>query len=143
MHFIERFYNEGQENERPYVIQQMRRVNIGDRLTDNRTEPDGYRFHDVFHLAYVAHLGQSPVIRALLKQKRKSDPRLDELGSSIGMPSSTRTRGRRRTEAARLVQKSGAWNLGHSSPEASEPMPSPPWSTVYRFIRFFASQAVS
>jgi hypothetical protein len=53
----------------------------------------------------------------LLKQKRKSDPRLDELGSSIGMPSSTRTRGRRRTEAARLVQKSGAWNLGHSSPE--------------------------
>lgn len=78
VHFIERFYDEGQENERPYVIQQMRRVNIGDRLTDNRTEPDGYRFHDVFHLAYVAHLGWSPVIRALLKLKRKSDPRLDE-----------------------------------------------------------------
>ena len=37
MHFIERFYNEGQENERPYVIQQMRRVNIGDRLTDNES----------------------------------------------------------------------------------------------------------
>jgi NTP pyrophosphatase (non-canonical NTP hydrolase) len=78
VHFIERVYNEGQENERPYVIQQMRRVNIGDRLTDNRTEPDGYRFHDVFHLAYVAHLGWSPVIRALLKLKRKSDPKLDE-----------------------------------------------------------------
>jgi NTP pyrophosphatase (non-canonical NTP hydrolase) len=78
VHFIERFYNEGQESERPYVIQQMRRVNIGDRLTDNRAEPDGYRFHDVFHLAYVAHLGWSPVIRALLKIKRKSDPKLDE-----------------------------------------------------------------
>lgn len=78
VHFIERFYNEGQENERPYVIQQLRKVNIGDRLTDNRTEPDGYRFHDVFHLAYVAHLGWSPVIRALLKLKRKSDPKLDE-----------------------------------------------------------------
>lgn len=78
VHFIERVYNEGQENERPYVIQQMRKVNIGDRLTDNRTEPDGYRFHDVFHLAYVAHLGWSPVIRALLKLKRKSDPKLDE-----------------------------------------------------------------
>ena len=25
----------------PYVVQQMNRVNIGDRLTDNRTEPDG------------------------------------------------------------------------------------------------------
>ncbi|MCA7894477.1 nucleoside triphosphate pyrophosphohydrolase family protein [Burkholderia cepacia] len=78
VHFIERLYNEGQENERPYVIQQVRGVNIGDRLTDNRTEPDGYRFHDVFHLAYVAHLGWSPVIRALLKLKRKSDPKLDE-----------------------------------------------------------------
>lgn len=78
MHFIERLANAGRENERPYVIQQMRGVNIGDRLTDNRTEPDGYRFHDVFHLAYVAHLGWSPVIRSLLKLKRKSDPRLDE-----------------------------------------------------------------
>lgn len=76
--FIERFYNEGQENERPYVIQQIHNVNIGDRLTDNRTEPDGYRFHDVFHLAYIAHLGWSPVIRSLLKRKRKSDPKLDE-----------------------------------------------------------------
>lgn len=76
--FIERFYNEGQDNERPYVIQQIRNVNIGDRLTDNRTEPDGYRFHDVFHLAYVAHLGWSPVIRSLLKLKRKSNPKLDE-----------------------------------------------------------------
>lgn len=78
VHFIQRFYNEGQDSERPYVIQQMRQVNIGDRLTDNRSEPDGYRFHDVFHLAYVAHLGWSPVIRALLKLKRKSDPKLDE-----------------------------------------------------------------
>lgn len=78
VHFIQRFYNEGQDSERPYVIQQIRHVNIGDRLTDNRSEPDGYRFHDVFHLAYVAHLGWSPVIRALLKLKRKSDHKLDE-----------------------------------------------------------------
>ncbi|MCK4136117.1 hypothetical protein DOT66_13205 [Ralstonia pseudosolanacearum] len=61
----------------PYVIQQMKGVNIGDRLTDNRTEPDGYRFHDVFHLAYIAHLGWSPVIRGLLKLKRKSNPQVD------------------------------------------------------------------
>lgn len=61
----------------PYVIQQMKGVNIGDRLTDNRTEPDGYRFHDVFHLAYIAHLGWSPVIRGLLKLKRKSNPQID------------------------------------------------------------------
>lgn len=63
---------------KPYVVQQLRGVNIGDRLTDNRTESDGYRFHDVFHLAYLVHLGWSPVIRALLKLKRKSDPDIDE-----------------------------------------------------------------
>jgi NTP pyrophosphatase (non-canonical NTP hydrolase) len=63
---------------KPYVVQQLRGVNIGDRLTDNRTESDGYRFHDVFHLAYLVHLGWSPVIRALLKLKRKSDPDVDE-----------------------------------------------------------------
>jgi len=74
MRFIERQTAAG----KPYVIQQLNGVNIGDRLTDNRTHPDGYRFHDVFHLAYMAHLGWSPVIRALLKLKRKSDPDLDE-----------------------------------------------------------------
>lgn len=52
---------------------------IGDDLTDNADDPDGYRFHDVFHLAYVAVLGWSPVIRKLLKRKRKSDPQVDEV----------------------------------------------------------------
>ncbi|MFT5032555.1 MAG: NTP pyrophosphatase (non-canonical NTP hydrolase) [Bacteroidia bacterium] len=52
---------------------------IGDDLTDNADDPDGYRFHDVFHLAYVAVLGWSPVIRKLMKRKRKSDPNLDEV----------------------------------------------------------------
>ena len=61
-----------------FVIQRISGVNIGSRLTDNRTSPDGYRFHDVFHLAYMAHLGWSPVTRALLKYKRKSDTNKDE-----------------------------------------------------------------
>jgi NTP pyrophosphatase (non-canonical NTP hydrolase) len=61
-----------------YVLQQCRGVNIGDRLTDNRVEQDDYRFHDVFHLAYAAILGWSPVLRALLKVKRKSNPAIDE-----------------------------------------------------------------
>lgn len=39
---------------------------------------DDYRFHDVFHLAYAAILGWSPVLRALLKVKRKSNPKIDE-----------------------------------------------------------------
>lgn len=61
-----------------YVLQQCRGINIGDRLTDNRIEQDDYRFHDVFHLAYAAILGWSPVLRALLKVKRKSKPEIDE-----------------------------------------------------------------
>ena len=61
-----------------YVIQQCEGINIGNRLTDNRVEQDDYRFHDVFHLAYAAILGWSPVIRALFKVKRKSCPKIDE-----------------------------------------------------------------
>lgn len=54
-------------------------LNFGDRLTDNiEGEDDGYRFHDVFHFAYAVHLGWSPVVRALLKTKRKSHEPKDE-----------------------------------------------------------------
>jgi NTP pyrophosphatase (non-canonical NTP hydrolase) len=51
---------------------------IGDRLTDASSIDDGYRFHDVFHLSYAVFLGWSPVTRALLTRKRRSDPRVDE-----------------------------------------------------------------
>lgn len=47
-------------------------------LTDAAEEPDGYRFHDVFHLSYAALLGWSPVTRKLLDRKRRSDPAVDE-----------------------------------------------------------------
>jgi NTP pyrophosphatase (non-canonical NTP hydrolase) len=57
-------------------------VFIGDPLTDNIRDPDGYRFHDVFHLAHAAILHWSPVFRALIKQKRKSKPEVDEAQDS-------------------------------------------------------------
>lgn len=60
-----------------YVFQRSNGVSVGDRLTDNAITPDDYRFHDVFHYAHVAVLGWSPVIRALLRLKRKSDPALE------------------------------------------------------------------
>ena len=53
-------------------------VFIGDPLTDNIRDPDGYRFHDAFHFSYAAVLHWSPVVRALIKQKRKSRPEYDE-----------------------------------------------------------------
>jgi NTP pyrophosphatase (non-canonical NTP hydrolase) len=52
---------------------------LGDSLTDNAYEDDGYRFHDVFHFAHLAVLGWSPVIRKLMKLKRKSDKTVDEV----------------------------------------------------------------
>lgn len=57
---------------------QWKGVFIGDPLTDNIADSDGYRFHDVFHFAYAAVLHWSPVTRALIKHKRKSDPSYDE-----------------------------------------------------------------
>lgn len=62
-----------------YVFQQCNGVNTGGRLTDNALEPDDYRFHDVFHYAYAAVLTWSPVTRSLLRLKRKSKPRVDEV----------------------------------------------------------------
>ncbi|MCO6364377.1 nucleoside triphosphate pyrophosphohydrolase family protein [Paracoccus sp. 08] len=61
-----------------YVFQTCHGLNIGDRLTDNAMTPDDYRFHDVFHYAYVAVLGWSPVTRSLFRLKRKSQPTIDE-----------------------------------------------------------------
>ncbi|HEY9829242.1 MAG TPA: nucleoside triphosphate pyrophosphohydrolase family protein [Stenomitos sp.] len=57
---------------------QMNGVFIGDPLTDNIADRDGYRFHDVFHFANAAILHWSPVMRALIRHKRKSDPKFDE-----------------------------------------------------------------
>jgi NTP pyrophosphatase (non-canonical NTP hydrolase) len=54
-------------------------VALGAELTDNAYDPDGYRFHDIFHFAYAAVLGWSPISRALLRRKRKSRPLLDEV----------------------------------------------------------------
>lgn len=71
-------FDERADGQRPVVVQSIKGVFVGDRLSDNNDQPDGYRYHDVFHLAYVAHLGWSPVIRSLLKRKRKSIPSVDE-----------------------------------------------------------------
>lgn len=60
------------------VILRCNGINFGDRLSDNIEDPDGYRFHDIFHFAYAVHLGWSPVIRALTRTKRKSNAKIDE-----------------------------------------------------------------
>ncbi len=52
---------------------------LGDELSDNAYEDDGYRYHDVVHLAHWAVLGWSPVVRKLLRKKRKSIASVDEV----------------------------------------------------------------
>lgn len=54
-------------------------VACGNELGDNAYDEDGYRWHDCFHLSGLAVLGWSPVFRALLKRKRKSEPRVDDV----------------------------------------------------------------
>lgn len=66
-----------QKNGQSYL--QWNGVFIGEPLTDNALESDGYRFHDVFHFAHAAILHWSPIFRALIKQKRKSNPQFDEV----------------------------------------------------------------
>jgi NTP pyrophosphatase (non-canonical NTP hydrolase) len=51
----------------------------GAKLNDNSYVSDGYRFHDIFHMTCATLLGWSPVIRALMKRKRKSDKETDEV----------------------------------------------------------------
>ena len=68
-----------EEGGQQHVRASVNGAQFGDVLTDNSYRPDGYRFHDVFHLAYAAVLEWSPITRALLSRKRRSRPELDEV----------------------------------------------------------------
>lgn len=54
-------------------------MQLGDRIDDNSRVDDHYRFHDVIHLSFMAHLNWSPVMRSLLKRKRKNNPSDDRI----------------------------------------------------------------
>lgn len=58
-------------------------VRVGDRqfgepLTDAAPVSDGYRFHDILHLAFATFLAWSPVTRRNVGRKRRSDAYVDE-----------------------------------------------------------------
>jgi len=52
---------------------------FGDDLSDNAYYRDGYGYHDVIHLAFVAVLGWSPLVRKMLGAKRKDDEQVDQV----------------------------------------------------------------
>ncbi|HYN50737.1 MAG TPA: nucleoside triphosphate pyrophosphohydrolase family protein [Thermoleophilaceae bacterium] len=67
------------EDGKPRIVFSVDGKQIGNELKDNAYFDDGYRFHDVIHLAHVAMLGWSPVVRGLMRRKRKSDPEVDDV----------------------------------------------------------------
>ena len=67
------------EEESGIAITTIDGAKYGDPLTDNRYDDDGYRFHDICHLSYASILGWSPTMRALMRRKRKSAPKVDEV----------------------------------------------------------------
>jgi NTP pyrophosphatase (non-canonical NTP hydrolase) len=67
------------EGRRKVVLLDEHGERKGDPLTDNAYKSDGYRFHDVLHLAHAAVLGWSPVARKLLGLKRKANKKVDEV----------------------------------------------------------------
>jgi NTP pyrophosphatase (non-canonical NTP hydrolase) len=61
------------------VVTDERGEPVGNPLSDNAFEGDGYRFHDAYHFTFAAMLGWSPVTRRNFKRKRKSNPAVDEV----------------------------------------------------------------
>ena len=51
---------------------------LGDTLTDNSRRADSYRYHDAVHLGFMAVLGWSPIMRTLLRVRRRSNATVNE-----------------------------------------------------------------
>lgn len=83
--FAERFprkfsihFSEETVKNRLKAVMRIENEPLGDPLTDNTEIEDDYRFHDAFHLAFLVEMGWSPVLRALMGLKRRSNARVDE-----------------------------------------------------------------
>jgi NTP pyrophosphatase (non-canonical NTP hydrolase) len=77
--FVAEFKEELGGDGKSVVSVKVNGIEFGDKVRDNAYSDDYYRFHDIFHLSYVAVLGWSPVCRKLLNCKRRSDSNRDEV----------------------------------------------------------------
>ncbi|PWB80638.1 MAG: hypothetical protein C3F11_17405 [Methylocystaceae bacterium] len=74
------FIDEGDARSNMFWVEDGRTVRkLGATLTDNDHDGDGYRFHDVMHIAFAVHLGWSPNLRAFMGLKRRSSAATDEV----------------------------------------------------------------
>ena len=78
-HFRVRFEETTEAGRKVVVLSDATGDDVGNRLKDNAYDDDGYLFHDAMHLAHLAVLGWSPVFRALLEKKRRSNRMTDEV----------------------------------------------------------------
>lgn len=73
------FVDQGDRRSKMYWVQDGREITkLGATLTDNDHDGDGYRFHDVMHIAFAVHLGWSPNLRSFMRLKR-SPRQIDEV----------------------------------------------------------------
>jgi NTP pyrophosphatase (non-canonical NTP hydrolase) len=72
--FTAQIREEPGEGGKPRIVLTIDSVAAGDPLQDNSHDPDGYRFHDVFHLGHAAKLGWSPVLRGKLLKRKDQEP---------------------------------------------------------------------
>jgi NTP pyrophosphatase (non-canonical NTP hydrolase) len=77
--FVYRYEDRIVDGKRKVVLVDEQGKDLGNELTDNAYDDDGYRFHDVLHLAHAVVLGWSPVYRKLLGHKRKLNDAVDHL----------------------------------------------------------------
>lgn len=79
--FAIRVRSEKSAGSRPRTWLELNGKPFGNDLTDNAEVDDGYRHHDVFHLAFMATLGWSPVLRGrpFFDCKRRSNRDTDEI----------------------------------------------------------------
>lgn len=75
-------FEESQEGEAVVVRLWSEGRQLGNDLKDMSWDPDGYRFHDAFHLTYAALLGWSPITRSFFGCARVSDGKLREVEDS-------------------------------------------------------------
>ena len=61
-------YSFHHQNDKLVIMDTKTKKEIGDKLTDNSYTDDGYRYHDVMHMTFIAYFGWSPVFRKLLRK---------------------------------------------------------------------------